>query len=422
MKILWIAFVWPEPNSSAAGFRTLHMMLALRNAGHSVHVASPCRTNGHREALEQLGFPTSAQRANTSQFDEFIAELAPDVVVFDRFMLEEQFGWRVRARAPEALRVLDTVDLHFVRRAREKALEESDCSAPVSTALSLTQCCSDDAYREVGAVFRSDIALVTSDFELKLLSERFAVPPQSLQLYRFAYEETGEGPSFEQRANFISIGNFHHHPNVDAFHVLHERLWPEIRKRVTELSGERPELHIFGAYPTNSVMSLDNPQSGFRAKGWASDAVQTLSQYRMNLAPLRFGAGIKGKISDGWASGTPCITTSIGAEGMHEDHPFAGSVQDSWSDYVEEAAQLYTNRSRWEAAARHARLIMTALYSAEANDPLLLEAIDSAVRHRHKRRMENFVGGMLCHHQHRSNEFMSRWIEAKNRQGVPADS
>ena len=412
MKALWIALVWPEPRSSAAGFRTLNMMRVLRDAGFALHIASPCRTNEYREALEHEGFATSAQRANASAFDAFVAELNPDVVVFDRFMIEEQFGWRVRAHAPQALRVLDTVDLHFLRRARQQAADHT-LGLPAPT-LAGEQCTSDDAYREVASIFRSDLTIVSSDAELRLLRDLYSVPARMLGLHRFSYAPPAPTPTFEGRAHFVSIGNFHHQPNLDAVQILSTRLWPAIRRRVTELTGERPELHVYGAYPPNTIMSLDDEQSGFRARGRAEDSIATLAKYRVNLAPLRFGAGIKGKISDGWAAGTPCVTTSIGAEGMHEDHPFGGAIEDRWDAFVESAAQLYADRQLWDRMHRAGCSVLDALYSAEVNDALFIEMLNGALAARVSQRMSNFVGGMLCHHQHRSNEFMSRWIEAKN--------
>ena len=118
-----VASVWPEPRSSAAGSRTLQLIQGFLDQGYTVSVASVAKHTEYEADLEALGVSTHTIELNSSSFDHFITKLQPDVVVFDRFMTEEQFSWRVAEAFPHALHVLDTQDLHFLRDARGKAVQ-----------------------------------------------------------------------------------------------------------------------------------------------------------------------------------------------------------------------------------------------------------------------------------------------------------
>jgi glycosyltransferase involved in cell wall biosynthesis len=408
MKVLWIALVWPETTSSAAGVRTTQLLQALKNNGFEVEVSSPCRLNEHEEKLRDLGFKTASFKPNDSSFDEYIKNLNPEIVFFDRFMAEEQFGWRVREQAPEALRVLDTIDLHSLRRARQKELKAYGSKLPLE--LSAKNMLSDDTVRELSSIYRSDLSFIISDYELSLLTDYYNVPANLLELNRFSYAARGDLKGFEERKNFVAIGNFNHEPNADSYRLLQKTIWPEIRKRLPEA-----ELHIYGAYPSEEIKNLNNPKSGFLVKGWTEDSLETLSNYRVNLAPLRFGAGIKGKVSDGWTVGTPCIGTSIAKEGMIGNLDFGGSIADDWSEFSEKAVTLYGDEVLWIKAQEKGLKVIKQLYNPEENIKSVLDAIQIAITNKESKRLKNFVGSMLWHNQHRSTEYFSRWIEAKNR-------
>ena len=110
--VLIIGFVWPEPNSSAAGGRMVQLISIFKKQGFEVTCASPAMDSDFMVDLDSLGVTKRFIALNCSSFDVFIKELNPSIVLFDRFMIEEQFGWRVAENCPDALRLLDTEDLH----------------------------------------------------------------------------------------------------------------------------------------------------------------------------------------------------------------------------------------------------------------------------------------------------------------------
>ena len=125
-KVLVIGYVWPEPNSSAAGRHMVSELRLFRQQGWQVEFASPAQPSEHMFDLAEEGITSQSIILNCDSFDKYISEFQPDIVLFDRFMMEEQFAWRVEANCPNALRILDTVDLQCLRYARHQAVNSSN--------------------------------------------------------------------------------------------------------------------------------------------------------------------------------------------------------------------------------------------------------------------------------------------------------
>ncbi len=405
-RVLVVAYVWPEPASSAAGSRMMQLIKAFQQQSWVVTVACPASNSEHAADLEDLGVQSVSIELNSSSFNDFVAKLQPDVVLFDRFMMEEQFSWRVDEACPTAFKILDTVDLHFLREARQKA-HKAKRDLKATDLLS-----SDLAKRELAAIYRSDLSLIISEFETQLLHQDFSVPAFLLHYLPFMLEskERLEGLAFAERKHFVSIGNFLHAPNWDAVLYLKESIWPLIRQKLPEA-----KLHVYGAYGSEKVLQLHNEKQGFLIKGRANDALAVVKKARVLLAPLRFGAGLKGKLIDALLTQTPSVTSSIGAEGMHADLAWAGFVTDDAAAFAEAAVKLYKDKKAWQTAQQQASVVLTERFMFEAHAKSLITTIKQTHEELELHRTKNFTGAMLKHHLHRSTEFMSRWIELKNK-------
>ncbi len=403
-----IGYVWPEPQSSAAGLRDWNLIETLLQAQWNVSYISPSAQNAYSQRLQDLGIHTSSFLPNDPRFDQFIQELQPDYVIFDRFVIEEQFGWRVKEHCPQAIRVLDTQDLHFLRRNREKALKAGKAVSEIA------QCqfdlISDDTLRELGSIYRSDCSLLVSSFEKQLLMERFSIPHELLFLHRFHYDNPPSVPSFHEREDFMMIGNFRHPPNADGILWIRSEIWPLIRQQLPTA-----KLYIYGAYPPREMMNLSDKKIGFNVMGPVSDQFETLKRHRVNLAPLRFGAGIKGKISDGWWSGTPVITTSIGSEGMAESLPWGGEVEDQAMIFAQKAVDLYSHEASWVKAQENGFRIIQKLYNKANLSQEFMNLLAHLKENRTALRNANVVGSILGHHLYKSTKYFSKWIEEKNK-------
>ncbi|HTF97813.1 MAG TPA: glycosyltransferase [Cellvibrio sp.] len=425
-KVLIVGYVWPEPKSSAAGSRMLELVRLFLQMRCEIVFASAALLSEHRFDLTSLGVIEKNIALNCSSFDEFVKALQPDVVLFDRFFTEEQFGWRVANACPQALRILDTEDFHSLRHARQQLLKstqkkyttekEKQSVGPVTaTAAELYQYMYDQdmALREVASIFRCDVSLMISEFEMQLLQKHFSVPPQLLFYAPFLSPVTLPAnalPDFASRQHFVVIGNFRHEPNWDSVLWLKHQLWPLIRAQLPQA-----ELHIYGAYPPPKATQLHNAKEGFQVKGWAEDANTVMQHARVCLAPLRFGAGIKGKLMDAMRAGTPSVTTTIGAESMHGNLPWGGVVADNAETIATAAVALYRDQSLWCDAQQSGFNILRHYFASTNFNELLLQRLASLASNTVMERSNNFIGQMLRHHHHKSTQYMGQWIEAKNK-------
>jgi glycosyltransferase involved in cell wall biosynthesis len=403
--LLVVGYVWPEPNSSAAGSRMLSLLSMFRQQGWIVIFASPAEKSPHRFDLSQWNISEEHIQLNDSSFDEQLKQWQPDVVMFDRFMLEEQFGWRVEQQCPNALRLLDTEDLHFLRVARQQAFK-------AGREVTVQDLHSEQAQREIAAIYRSDLTLIISEAEMQLLTEHFKVPAELLCYSPFWLETeiAADLPEFEQRQHFVSIGNFRHEPNWQAVLWLKQQIWPLIRKQLPNA-----ELHIYGAYPPPKATQLHQPKDGFLVKGWAQDAAEVVKSARVLLAPLPFGAGLKGKFIDAMAQGTPNVTTAVGAEGMLHQGEWAGLLAETAQEIADAAVLLYQDQTLWQQKQQQGFVILAKRFAIHEHQPRVWQQVIAVQQQLSQHRLTNFTGAMLRHHQHRSTQFMAQWIEAKTK-------
>jgi glycosyltransferase involved in cell wall biosynthesis len=406
-KVLAIGYVWPEPNSSAAGSHMMSLLRLFKRQGWSVEFATPAQETEHMIDLSEEGITSQSIQLNCDSFDDYIEELQPDVVMFDRFMMEEQFGWRVEKVCPNAFKLLDTEDLQFLRNARHEAVKKE-------TDLTKAHLYSDLAKREIAAILRCDLSLIISSYEMELLQSEFNIDPKLLHHLPFMVDLNTlpeSTKSFEERKHFMTIGNFRHAPNWDAVLQL-QKIWPKIRKQLPDT-----ELHIYGSYPPPKATALHNPKTGFHIKGWAIDAQEVMEQARVCVAPLRFGAGIKGKLLDAMKLQTPNVTSEIGSEGMlpQGELQWPGAVADDIDEFVEAAVALYKDEEKWLKAQSQCHSILEAHYEQNQLGDKLIERLTALGSELDAHRLNNFFGSMLKHHSMASTKYMSQWIAEKNK-------
>jgi glycosyltransferase involved in cell wall biosynthesis len=408
-RVLIIGFVFPEPNSSAAGGRMVQLISIFKEQGFNVTFASPAMDSDFMVNLDSLGVVKESIALNCSSFDVFIKELNPTIVLFDRFMMEEQFGWRVAENCPNALRLLDTEDLHCLRLTRQKAFKENRKFTPDDLLVE------EVAKREIASILRCDISLMISEYEIELLQTVFKIDNNLLYYLPLLLEPIKKSsiqnlPSFEERNNFVFIGNFLHEPNWNAVQYLKETIWTFIRTKMPDAV-----LQIYGAYPSQKVMQLHQPKQGFHIMGRADNAQEVVQNARLVLAPLRFGAGIKGKLLEAMQCGTPSVTTTIGAESMCGDLSWNGFVTDDASVFADRAVELYQDEILWLKAQENGFEIIEKRYLKSLFENDFVEHILKIQTYLKQHRLHNFMGSMLQHHTLASTKYMSRWIEEKNK-------
>ena len=271
-QLLIIGHTFPEPSTTAAGSRMMQLIELFKEEKYQITFASTAAVSEKTANLQRQHISIQNIKLNDVSFDEFIKKLNPEIVVFDRYITEEQFGWRVSENCPKALKILDTEDLHFLRKAREEAIKDGK---PVSEA----NLFSETAKRELASILRCDLSLIISEYEMELLQNRFKIASEILYYLPFLVAAVSEStPTFEERQNFLAIGNLLHAPNVDSVLQL-KKLWPEIRQQLPDA-----ELHIYGAYAPQQVLQLNNVKEGFLIKGWADDLEIAMKTYRVPVS------------------------------------------------------------------------------------------------------------------------------------------
>lgn len=403
-KLLIIGTVWPEPTSSAAGTRMMQLIDWFMVANWEICFACSAAESEFSALLNEQSIRKETIALNDPSFDDFIIKLQPNAVIFDRFMSEEQYGWRVAQYMPQAIRILDTEDLHCLRIARQMAVTENR----IMNEMDLMN---DTAKREIASILRCDLSLMISSFEMELLHSVFHIDEQLLQYVPiqvkgpFCFE-----PTFEERSDFVTIGNFRHPPNADAIHYLKNEIWPLIRKVLPDA-----KMHVYGSYPSPALLQLNHPSSGFLVHGRVENAITVMRSARVCLAPLRFGAGIKGKLLESMICGTPSVTTYIGAEGMQGNLPWNGYVCDDAKEFANAAKLLYTSKVDWANAQFHGKQILESLFETDIHPQKLINRVHNLIEHLDEHRLTNFTGAILMHHTLQSTKYLSKWIEVKNR-------
>ncbi|HTL11689.1 MAG TPA: glycosyltransferase [Bdellovibrionota bacterium] len=411
-RALFIGSVWPEPQSSAAGVRMMQLIRVFRSAGAEVHFAAPTRDGDSRDALAATGVTCWDAPLNDSAFDATVARIAPHWIVFDRFITEERYGWRARGAAPGAVTVLDTEDLHSLRRLRQERLARGAGADEILAVGADSAAPSADELRECASIYRCDLSLIISRHEERLLLDHWSVPRRLVHLTPYLYSDAPAAPrSFDGRRHVVTIGNFRHPPNLDGLGWWRREIWPRVRARLPEGA----EFHAYGAYPPKEAMAWDDPADGFRVRGWVADHLRALQDYRLLVAPLRFGAGIKGKVTDSLWVGTPVVGTSIAWEGIAPpDHPPPrGSVADGVEAFAAAVAHLYSDAGAWSRAAEEGRLLVSRYQSWAVEAPRLLARLAELRAGLARERALNRVGALLTQQERRSTEYFGRWLELK---------
>ncbi|KFC24199.1 glycosyltransferase [Chryseobacterium sp. FH1] len=393
-----IGLVIPEPASTAAGHRMMQLIQVFSEADYKITFLTASNNIEFSEKIE-----IQKIEINNESFDEKIRDLNPDVVLFDRYVTEEQFGWRVSENCPNALKIVDTEDLHFLREARRKVFVEK-------RNVEKKDFINDIFVREIASILRCDLSLIISEFEYDFLVDDFKINPNMLFYIPFLTEhfERSKTP-FEDRKHFVSIGNFLHEPNWQTVLKL-KQIWKSIKKQLPEA-----ELHIYGAYTSQKVLELHNEKDGFLVKGRANSVEDVFNQVKVLLAPIPFGAGLKGKLWESMKFGLPNVTSSIGAEAMHRDLPWNGFIKDSDEVFVLKAIELYQNENLWNPAQENGYRILDSLFRKDLFVDSFINKVSELMENLESHRTENYLGKILQHHQLNSTKYMSRWIEEKNK-------
>jgi len=420
MRWLFLSKVLPEPHASAAGVRLLELLRLAHSVGSSspkgpteVHYGTMAKVKPlvMRDMFE-VGVHFHRAPANEdAELRKVLEKANPDVVVFDTYGAEEFYGWQVEKWCPQAMRVLDMQDMGSWRKIRQEAVLENGASIEESFACR-PGLKNPTVVRELGAVLRSDIAIACGSAEYDLLVNQFKLSPNKVAhcplLFDNREDPSARVPSYDSRAGFVLLGNYRHKPNHDAVHWTRSVIWPLIRSQIPSA-----KLHSYGAYTDKASKNLEDPAQGFLVKGLMAK-LKTLGKYRVMLAPLRFGAGVKGKIIQAWSHGTPVVSTPIGSESMGSRHLWGPSgACDSAESIAKEAVRLHEDPTAWYAAQDAGRTILEQSFDPQLAREGFKQVIERKFTTYLKDRDSDVEMAVLCDAKSRATEYLSKYVASK---------
>jgi glycosyltransferase involved in cell wall biosynthesis len=332
-RILIIDVTTPRPDRDSGSLRLMNLMTLLRERGFEIDFLPDDRAEAGRytQALHDLGIRVH-RGPGTKDYPEWLRRhgAAFDTVVVCRYHLGEFLIPLIRVVCARARVVLDTVDLHHLREERE-ALMRKDAR--------LSQLAGETRRRELAVAAKADVVWVVSSVERTLLSR--AIPGLHCIVLPNIHNLSRDIPSFSSREGLLFIGGARHPPNVDAVRWLLRDIFPTVRER---LPGR--VLHIVGE-GMGEALGDDASTESVIVHGYVPDLGPLLSGSRVGLAPLRFGAGVKGKVNVCMAAGMPVIATACAAEGMHLRDGEDALIANSDAAFAEAIVRLYMDAELW---------------------------------------------------------------------------
>jgi O-antigen biosynthesis protein len=252
-------------------------------------------------------------------------------------------------KRPAIKALYDTIDLHFLRLKRQWELSSHKTSQQAKEWQEMQ-------VMEVTAAQAADITIVVTDVEQRILEELNVTNVRVIPNIHKIYDRPV--PKFSDRANILFIGGYYHTPNIDAAIWLCQEIMPLIW-------AKHPEIHLtlLGSNPSPKVKALKSDRVS--VPGYIKDVEPYFLNHRVFVAPLRFGAGMKGKIGHSLSYGLPTVTTAIGAEGMGLSSGFDAMIGDRAETFAEYVLQLYTDETLWSHISHNASKAVKQ-YSPEA--------------------------------------------------------
>jgi glycosyltransferase involved in cell wall biosynthesis len=336
-RALFVDNFVPTPDRDAASLDMqayLRSFVALGYDTTLLPVGDLSRADGYVDDLRRQGVRVIANGFAASA-PEFLARApAPfDVILLYRASLAAgALPDVLKAHSPQARLVFNTTDLHFVRLEREAQLLRSPDQL-------------EEAFRvqqvELATIARADCTILLSPAEQRLIAD--LLPRARTCVVPIARDVRGRAAPFAPRHGVLFVGGFRHRPNLDAVLAFARETWPLIRRRLPTTLG------IVGADPPDEVRALADPDAGVAVLGHVENLDALMDECRLTIAPLRFGAGTKGKIVTSLAAGVPCVASPVAVEGMgltDRLHVRVGRTPETFADAV---IEVHEQEDVWTA-------------------------------------------------------------------------
>ncbi|MEF9977172.1 MAG: glycosyltransferase [Thermomonas sp.] len=351
-QVLVIDALTPQPDRDSGSLRLVNLMrLLVEEGAHVVFVPANRSADGdYTRALQAMGVECW-HAPHAARFPAWLREHGPrfDVAMVSRHYIAAEMFPLLRRHAPKARLLFDTVDLHYLRERR--AAELSGDAAALRAAKRTREL-------ELALIRDADATLVVSEVERALLA--IDAPTADVRVLSNLHRDAPAGPAWSQRAGLLFVGGFRHPPNVDAVLWFVREVFPRIR-------ATRPDMqfHCVGGDVPNEIARLADVD-GVHIHGHVPDLQPLLDGARVSIAPLRYGAGVKGKVNQAMAHGLPVVATTCAVEGMHLRDGEDVLVADDATTFADATLRLHDDEALWSKLAANGRANVAAHFSLDA--------------------------------------------------------
>jgi len=365
-NILVVDALTPTPDQDSGSIVTYEVMDAYRKAGFGESFFPeqlPYWSKKYTSALQRRGvccyyMPFSGRVEQVLDVDSFF-----DYALLYRYYVAHSVYRVLREKAPSTRILFANVDLHFLREMR--AAETADDMQGLFPAL-LTK------KKELEMFAHADASFIHTQFEGDVIQQALPRPLDNLVVLPWIAEVYRNTPGFSARTDVMFLGNFPHVPNVDSVLFFVKSIWPKLIRGLPS----HARLLVVGNKPPEEVLALASDRvivTGF---------VEELSPYfeasRVFVAPLRYGAGIKGKLVTALAHGVPSVATNIAAEGIAQPGDEHMSIADDPLQFADEVLRIYEDESSWSRMREAGLRYVEDNYSRAATSKICLQALNVA--------------------------------------------
>ncbi len=330
--VLVVDATTPEPDKDSGSMRMVAILTILRDLGYRVSFMPEnlAWTTRYTHDLQRIGVEV-LHHPWVDDIEDWLVQYGArlDRVLVSRHYVLAPLLPAIRRHCPDAAVVFDTVDLHFLREERMAEIAADDKAARVARKT---------REAELALIGRADATLVVSPVEQQLLRE--LVPDATVRVLSNIHRIHERRRGWAERRDLIFVGGFQHPPNLDAAEWLIEEIMPLVRRRIPEA-----KLHIIGSRMPEGLR--ERRSEGVVLHGYVEDLTPYLEGCRVSVAPLRYGAGVKGKVNQAMSWGLPVVATSCAAEGMYLEDGKDVLVADTTQAFVEAIVRAYNDEALW---------------------------------------------------------------------------
>jgi glycosyltransferase involved in cell wall biosynthesis len=367
MNILFIYYDYYEPNTNAGALRILEIIKIIQDRGAKVTMLSMRGNNNqYAQYLEKYNIcciadDGSLTKSSFAGFRRFLAINKFDIAILSDCGIYIHYAPSMRKFCPGCKIVFDTIDLKSVRFARKAVIDRKILTRIKSFLISV---------EEKQAFWDADRIWVVIDDERNIIQEKLGLGYKTDVIPTIHIPEK-QFASWKERRGIIFLGGYKHIPNVDAIRDFMTRVFPLIRRELPDVP-----FTIAGSYPPQDFFSYHTKDPLVNVTGFIENHRELLLINRIGVAPLRYGAGIKGKIGEYLACGLPCVASSSGAEGMGFRDRVDIMIADSPEEFARKTIDLYQNQELWDKISTNGIKYISQRLSVEAIKPTVVSSFE----------------------------------------------